>query len=242
VVMPVVAVGTAVLFDLTRMVEVALIALALSPVPPMLPRKAAKASGTSSYMLGLLFAASLLSVAYVPLAAHLLGRIFHRPFHVDAFVIGRIIAVSVLLPLLAGFMLRLWLPSLAERLPRPLSAVAMVLLALAAAPILVKEWPQVTALVSNLGIVVIAGFVIVGLGVGHLLGGPDPDERTALALATASRHPAIALAILHEAPDPGAALAAVLLVLLAGAILSVPYVMWRSVGHAKTHAPGEGRA
>ena len=40
VVMPVVAVGIAVLFDLARMVEVALIALALSPVPPMLPRKA----------------------------------------------------------------------------------------------------------------------------------------------------------------------------------------------------------
>src|ERR1700759_4864287 len=61
VVMPVVAVGIAVLFDLEHMVEVALIALALSPVPPMLPRKAAKAGSASSSMLGLLFAASVLS-------------------------------------------------------------------------------------------------------------------------------------------------------------------------------------
>ncbi len=29
----------------------------------------------------------------------------------------------------------------------------------------------------------------------HLLGGPDPDDRTALALATASRHPGVALLI-----------------------------------------------
>jgi BASS family bile acid:Na+ symporter len=38
-------------------------------------------------------------------------------------------------------------------------------------------------------------FVGVGLIVGHLMGGPDPEHSIVLALSTACRHPAIALSI-----------------------------------------------
>jgi BASS family bile acid:Na+ symporter len=75
---------------------------------------------------------------------------------------------------------------------------------------------------------VIAVFVLAGLAIGHLLGGPDPDQRTVLALSTATRHPGVALAIVGaNFPGEKAALAAILLCLIWGTILSIPYVRWR---------------
>jgi bile acid:Na+ symporter, BASS family len=50
-----------------------------------------------------------------------------------------------------------------------------------------------------------------------------------LALATSSRHPGVALAIATaNFPDEKLVLPAVLMFLLAGAILSIPYVKWQS--------------
>jgi BASS family bile acid:Na+ symporter len=40
-------------------------------------------------------------------------------------------------------------------------------------------------------------FAIVGFGIGHVLGGPEPENRRVLALATATRHPGMAVAIAH---------------------------------------------
>jgi BASS family bile acid:Na+ symporter len=76
-----------------------------------------------------------------------------------------------------------------------------VLIVAAAVPIVIKEWPSMVALVGNYSIVAIALFSLAGVVVGHLLGGPDPDERTVLGLSTAARHPAMALAIAHRAAD-----------------------------------------
>ena len=66
VVMPIVAAALAAAFDLDRAVKIALVALALSPVPPFLPPKNIKAGGESSYAIGLLVATSLVSIVYVP--------------------------------------------------------------------------------------------------------------------------------------------------------------------------------
>ena len=62
-------------------------------------------------------------------------------------------------------------------------------------PVLFTAWPSIIALVRRRTIVAIAAFVLVGLAVGHSLGGHDFHDRAVLALATATRHPGIALAI-----------------------------------------------
>lgn len=62
VVMPLFAALIASAFDLHPAVKIALIALAVAPVPPVLPKKAMKAGGESSYAIGLLVAAALLSI------------------------------------------------------------------------------------------------------------------------------------------------------------------------------------
>ena len=59
------------------------------------------------------------------------------------------------------------------------------------------------------------------------LGGPVPENRTSLAIATSSRHPGVAL-LLARANFPAEKLvvAAVLLYLLVNAVLAIPYLLW----------------
>ena len=80
-------------------------------------------------------------------------------------------------------------------------------------------------------------FSLVGLAVGHLLGGPDPDDRTVLALATCARHPAVALTMTYRNADQPGVLAAVLVVLLVASLVSLPYVRWRAQSHGGARAP-----
>jgi BASS family bile acid:Na+ symporter len=241
VIMPALAVGIAIAFDLNPFVEAALIALALSPVPPVSPKKEIQAGGAASYILGVLVATSLLSIVFVPAAAEVVGRIFDRPIHTSARGVAKIVATSMLLPLAAGVCVRLAARSLAQKIARPLSIVATVVLAVALVPVLIQQWPRIVSLVGNFSIVAIVVFVLAGLAVGHLLGGPDPDDRSVLALSTATRHPAVALLIVREAVDKQSTLAAVLLAMLVGAIVSVPYVKWRKRSHEARQPPARPR-
>jgi hypothetical protein len=85
VIMPLLALWLATTFGLLQPVKIALVALAISPVPPLLPFKAAKAGGNGSYTIGLLVAASVLSIVLVPATAWMFGVFFAERSHtVDA--------------------------------------------------------------------------------------------------------------------------------------------------------------
>lgn len=76
VVMPLFAVAAAVLTDLQPAIKTAIIALSVSPVPPILPRKQTKAGGTAPYAVGLLFSASVLAILLLPTVVELAGMLF----------------------------------------------------------------------------------------------------------------------------------------------------------------------
>ena len=73
VIMPIVTVIIRLVFALEPGVEIALVALALSPVPPLLPGKEQKAGGHAAYALGLMVVAGLLSIITLPLSIELMG-------------------------------------------------------------------------------------------------------------------------------------------------------------------------
>ena len=235
VIMPAVAIGIALLFpDLSRPLRAALITLAVSPVPPILPGKELKAGGRSAYVVGLLAAAALVSIVFVPIAAYLIGRIFGREVVTSPATVAWIVGTSLLAPLLAGVAVRRLAPSLAAKIARPLSIFATVLLIVAFLPVLGRIWPAVAASIGNYTLLTIVVFVVVGLAVGHWLGGPDRDDRSVLALSTATRHPGVALAIAHGTPDVTGVLGVVLVCLIVGALVSSPYVKW--VARARSSA------
>ncbi len=234
VIMPLVALALAIWFDFNPALEIALITMALAPVPPIVPGKEIKAGGNPSRIMGLLALTALASIVLIPTAVELLGRIFDRPAQISTGAIFRIVATSLLVPTIAGILLKIFAPALAARIARPLSLFATILLVASFLPIVIKVWPAMMALVGNFMLLAIIVFVAIGLAVGHLLGGPDPGDRAVLALSTATRHPAVTIGIVHASnPDDHSAPAAILLVLLFGAIVSIPYVLWRKRVHAR---------
>ncbi len=229
VVMPLVAAAMARVFDLPEAVEIALVALAVSPVPPVLPKKQIKAHGDVAYAIGLLVFAAAVAVVFVPLAVELIGLTFRTPLHMTPWPVARLVLATALAPLAAGMFARRIAPGLASRFAQPIALVANLMLALGFLVVLVTGLPAVVALIGTGALWAVAAFVLIGLGVGHSLGGSDPHDRTVLALATATRHPGIAMAIgAANFPGQKEVLPAILLYLVAGAVLAIPYVMWRN--------------
>ena len=81
VIMPLFATVIAEIFDLHSAVEIAIIALALAPVPPILPGKQEKAGGRASYAIGLLVTAALFAIVLVPAGVELMGKVFAKDLH-----------------------------------------------------------------------------------------------------------------------------------------------------------------
>jgi len=96
-----------------------------------------------------------------------------------------------------------------------------------AVPILIGLAGTVFSVISNGTVLSLVAFAVAGLIVGHVLGGPEPDTRQVLALATASRHPAVALSIAHaNLPAQTLAGAEVFLYLILSGALSALYLSW----------------
>lgn len=240
-VMPVIAVLIVLIFPLHPAVEVTLVALAFSPVPPILPQKLVRAGGGHAYVMALLFSAALFALISIPVGGVILDAIFPAKIRIPLGPVVPLILSTVILPTLAGIVVRVIAPKLAARIAGPLAIAATVLLLIAAVLILIKAGPMILAQIGNGTFAALAAFVILGLMVGHLLGGPTAGDRSVLALATASRHPGIAIAIGHLIyPIEKAVPAAVMLYLLISIAISVPYVMWRK--HAFDEAPTKGHS
>jgi len=237
VIMPLFAIVIAKVIDLHSAVEIAMVALALAPVPPILPGKQEKAGGRAAYAIGLLVAAALFAIVLVPAGVELMGKIFAKDLHMTASTVALIVLLTVLAPLTAGLIVNRFAPTLAARIAGPVSLFATILLVVAALPVVVAAWPAVKSMIGNGTLLALAVFAATGLAVGHWLGGSNPDHRTVLALATSARHPAVALAIAGaNFQQQRAVLAVIFLYLVVGTVVSLPYVVWRKRRHAATAA------
>jgi BASS family bile acid:Na+ symporter len=229
IVMPILAVALALGFDLPPAAKLALVAISVSPVPPFLPRKQLAASSDAAYTIGLLVTTCVLAIAVIPLSIGIIARLTGKLHDVPAGAIAAVVSLTVLLPIAAGILLRSVFPDLIARLARPVSRIATALLIFTALPLMLTLIPEMLSLIGNGTLAAMTVFVVVGLGAGHLLGGPDSDKRPVLALATAARHPGMALAIAHIThPEVKLAAAAVVLYLLLNGVLSKLYLSWWS--------------
>ena len=235
VVMPMLFIAVSRTLDLPLEVRAALVAISISPVPPILQKKQLGAGGRIEFVTGLLVAMSALAIVLVPLWVGIVDQAFDRHGHIGPLAVAKIMLTTVFVPLAIGLLIRRFVPS-AQRASPVVMGIAGALLVVVVAILIWGMWPQMRVFIGNGAIVIIAGLVAAGLIVGHVLGGPNEGDRTALAMATASRHPAVALAVatsgtLTEAKPE---LAVILLYLLVATVLTVPYQKWRQRGLAKT--------
>lgn len=228
VVMPIVAVAIAKICDLRVELEAALMLLAVSPVPPILPRKEIKAGGHASYAIGLLACSTVLAIVFVPASVAVLGRAFGRTLYVPFQTVAATVAVSVLLPLVAGALLGRAIPRGAPRVAKVASVLGGVLLVAVFLLMLVASRRALFGQLGQYTLVAIVLFALASVAVGHFFGGPDHDHRTVLALSTASRHPGVALAVAHTIfPNVPELTAAILLCFLVSSLATIPYAKRR---------------
>ena len=209
---------------LSSAVKAALLVLAVSAGAPLLARKVRRLDG-DAYALSLVATTSLLAIVVVPAWVALLARHFGVSGELPVPAVAALVGKAFLLPFLAGMAARGLLPSLAGRVAPWLFRIAGLVLLGMALGLLIEQWRLLVAL-PGVAFVSLVAFLGLALAIGHGLGGPDPEERSVLATACATRH--VGIAALVAAAYPGPAVAAIVAgYLAASALVTMPYLRWR---------------
>ncbi|MDX3885344.1 Na+-dependent transporter [Edaphosphingomonas haloaromaticamans] len=222
-----VAIAVIAVFPVSHATRAGIMLMAISPVPPLVPGKMMKFGGRNDYAYGLYNAMAALSVITVPLWGIILTHLYAAHAIFPPAVVASNVFIGVVIPLVIGLLFGRWLaPERARRAAPVIVKIAMALVILAFVPIILGVWPELTGLVGDGTIVAMAVIAVLALLGGHLLGGPLLGDRATLAFAAAMRHPGIALALAGANHGDKSISAAVLLFILVGMIVMMPYQAW----------------
>ena len=241
---PIVAVLVCRMFSLHGAVIVALVTLAIAPVGALFSQAMVPlvAPGHAAYARGLFFASTVLSVVLTPLAVEVINVLFGVDVHVNPIAVAQVVVGSVLLPLGIGLAIGGWWPP-ARRWISTVQKVSSLVLGLCFLAIIAVAWPHIGAVVRHGTLTALVVITLIWLAVGHLLGGPDEDDRTVLAFATVSRHPGVAMAVASITGEPLAPVG-VLLAVVVSELAAIPYKQWRkrvrTAGPVATTRPPAG--
>jgi len=226
VAVPALALVIARLFDFPRFVEIGVILMAISPGAPVALRRSLGAGGHRAFAPSLQICVALLAVVSMPLSIAALNHLYSGRASITPWSVARQVFVAQLLPLALGMAARRLQPSLAERLGPVLARAGNVLLVLLVVAILFDVW-QVTMDAGARVWPAIVLMTVAALTIGHLLGGPDPATRTAVAISSALRNPGLALLVATLNAAPPTITGVVLAYVIVSALLVVPYIAWR---------------
>lgn len=224
VVMPLIVLGVTSVFPVTPAVLAALLALSISPMPPILARKEQKAGAEFDYAIGIQVVATFLSLVAAPLWILVFEQLSGRDLPFGAGAMLKTLLATVIAPLVLGIAVNRLAPALAKKLARPANLVAVVVLLAGAAIMLWKLAPAMGATLGNGALAVMLLVALLGLGAGYLLGGSHAGNRGALALATSARHPGVAIGLATGlfAGETSPVVGAVLVYFLVSAVIGMP--------------------
>jgi len=226
IVVPVVAVIICSLLPIDPIVKIGIVLMAVSPLAPVLPAKLQQAGLEASAALGLYVALILTAVLFVPITVALLSALYPADASISVAAVGRLVVLTILLPVAIGVAIATWAPEFARRLAPIAFWVGFVAVALLVLLILYKQGRAIAGLVGDGSILAIVVTVTAGLAAGHLLGRPSSPNSNALALSAAIRHPGIAALIAHKNFTDQRVMLAVILFLLTSIIVATIYQFW----------------
>jgi BASS family bile acid:Na+ symporter len=237
VVAPLVAIGLCLAIPVGQATAIAVIAAALAPGLPSIPRTGASIGGNAAFACGLMVVTSVLGVVTVPIWLWVIGRITGIAPATTPLAIARTLAVGILIPLAVGLAVRWLAPTIARRIVGPVGTIAVSLLPGLALVLLIVGAEAIGQLGwAALAVMVIAP--VIALAVGHALGGPDPRDRTVLAISNATRFPALAALIATTSYPHAQAIPAVIAYLIVALLISLPYELWRKRVHGRVAREG----
>ena len=222
---PMLAVVLASTLPLDPIVKVAILALAISPLPSFLPPNG-HVTGAGRLASPLLAVSTLVSVLTVPATLSVYGDVFGLPFSPPPVALTARLLLTGLLPLFVGLQLARVAPALGARWSGRVGAAGAIVLALSVVPAVVSQWPMIQSLAGAGAALVMVSYATTTLLIGHLLGGPVQESRVVLAQYATARHPAIAFGVVQASfPQEPSAGSAVLLLALVTTAATLPYLL-----------------
>jgi predicted Na+-dependent transporter len=151
--------------------------------------------------------------------------LYGEDLHLSPLTVASVAVGALLLPLCIGLVIGRFFPAAKRWVPAIQQASGRLFL-LCLVGFTILGWSRMALIIRDGTLPAIAIISMCGLAVGHLLGGPDEDDRTVLAFATVSRHPGVAVAIAALTREPLAPIG-VLLAVVVNEVAVVPYRWWR---------------
>jgi predicted Na+-dependent transporter len=226
VAVPAVGMAVARLLDLPRAAEVGLMVMAISPGAPVALQRSLSSGGHRSFAPGLQVTVALLAVVSMPLSIAALNQVYSGSANVEPLQLMRQVFIAQLLPLGVGVIVGRFQPAAAAWLKQRLDRIWKVLISLLAVLAIVGFWG---AMVRAGPLMAMAACLttIGAIAVGHVLGGPDPATRTAVAISSSARNPGLALLVVAVNAAPLAVKVTVLSYIIVSALTILPYMFWR---------------
>ena len=183
---PIIVIVVARAFELPRPAEVGMVLMSICPGAPVALRRALAAGGSTSYALALQVALAGLAAISLPLSIAALDEVYAGSASVAPAQIAAQVFTAQLLPLGLGVLARHHFGSRLARIEPALDRLATALLAVFVAIVLIDVWGVVSE-ASGRAVIAIVIACIAAMAFGHILGGPEPATRTALAVSCAAR-------------------------------------------------------
>jgi BASS family bile acid:Na+ symporter len=218
-----------IVFQTSRPVTAVLLALSVAPMPPLISSRELKAGAAPEYAIGLQFLATGFSLIAVPIMLALAGAVFGErlPFAPTALII--ILALTVAVPLAIGMAIGHFQPGWREPVAVWASRIGWISLAIGSVALLAARGTDIIAQLGSGTLLITITVIAFALFIGHVLGGPDEGNRTALAITCAARHPGVAITLVSGLfPEDAAAVFGMTgLFWLTSFLMAIPYQRWR---------------
>jgi BASS family bile acid:Na+ symporter len=217
------------LLPLREGVGAVLLGFAVAPVLPPWAKKGTALGARADYVIGLELLSTAISLLVVPLMIAIAERLFGVSTSLDPKAMVMVLLATVVLPLSLGMGLSRLFPRTTPRLGTVADRIGSVVLPLGAVVLLAVHGPKMLAVIGEGTVLIILVVIVLGLLLGELLGGSDRGIRGALASATVSRHPAVALLLASSAfpQQQTTVIGTALIYLLAATVLPLLVMRWR---------------
>jgi BASS family bile acid:Na+ symporter len=239
---PVAALVIILLLKPSPAVAVGLAILVASPAAPMMLVKVPKKGGSLAYMASLHLSLALLALLTVPITLSLLSKALGFYVEVGLLAVARVVGMTILLPVCLGIMVRSLFPRITDTIGPALAKVGGVALLILILLVVAMTYGLLMRM-DLWSYVVMAVVVAVSIAIGHWLGPRDPEERTTLAMESASRHPGLAMTIAALNFSPQKALPVLIPYLIVFMVVTTIYLQWRkrrsAVRSTKPARPGD---
>jgi BASS family bile acid:Na+ symporter len=226
VLVPLIAMAVILLIKPAKPTVIGLLLLAASPAAPMVLKKIAQVGGKHEYAISLQIVLASLAILTTPLTLSLLSSAAGFQREISPLAVAGRVGVSILLPLIAGMIIRRLFPALADRIFPSLEALSNIILILVVVLVLLSTYHLILTMdiMSYVAIALMIGGALVA---GHLMAWGRPEEQTTLALESATRNIGLALLIASTFASLDKALPVLIPYLVTSTILGLIYVRFQ---------------